>query len=91
MVKITTLDFQIKVSHKEDFWEVIRIIINRLAKIMEINGNNKINKILSIQAKIQEDFLVAKALMGLEEATQIRIHKIKIMDTNQIINNTKKI
>ena len=34
---------------------------------------------------------MAKALMGLEEATQIRIHKIKIMDTNQIINNTKKI
>lgn len=34
---------------------------------------------------------MAKALMGLEEATQIRIHKIKIMDTNQIINNIKKI
>ena len=34
---------------------------------------------------------MAKALMGLEEATQIRIHKIKIMDTNQIINKIKKI
>ena len=33
---------------------------------------------------------MAKALMGLEEATQIRIHKIKI-NTNQNINNIKKI